>query len=96
MDKVPSKPQSKVVNTTKLELKPQQLFQPNNEHEEGDKDLTLEDHLAIFKSDNLQMKQSIRNLTDFVQRLQERIKCLEDSNTKTSVNHSAISSDFLH
>merc|ERR1712154_466269 len=48
--------------------------------DECEDDLTYEDHLEIIKSDNLEMKESLRTLTDVVLKLQERIKHLEDSN----------------
>ena len=53
--------------------------------DECEDDLTYEDHLEIIKSDNLEMKESLRTLTDVVLKLQERIKHLEDSNFKQPV-----------
>ena len=74
--------------TTEVEIDKlsEQIPTRSEEHEEDD-ELTYEDHLEIIKSDNLEMRESLRTLTDVVFKLQERVKHLEDSNNKQSVKH---------
>ena len=80
--KVTAEPTTEV----KIDKLSEQIPIRSEEHEEDD-ELTYEDHLEIIKSDNLEMRESLRTLTDVVFKLQERVKHLEDSNNKQSVKH---------
>ena len=83
--KVASAPVTEVLKNVEVTKKAEKT-----ENDDCEDDLTYEDHLEIIKSDNLEMKESLRTLTDVVLKLQERIKNLEDSNCNQLVRH-----DFL-
>ena len=79
----PPKPAKPAMEEKVRPPSPSKPSSPNLEQEEDDR--TFEDHLEKVARDNLEIRKTIRGLTDCVMQLQERIKNLEQENKKLSV-----------
>ena len=62
-----------------------QFPQTSTKLEQGDDDLTFEDYLERFATDNQEIRATLMSLTDCVTTLQERVKNLEQGNRKLAV-----------
>ena len=79
----PAKPAKPAMEEKVRPPLPSKPSSPKLEQEEDDR--TFEDHLEKVARDNLEIRKTIRGLTDCVMQLQERIKNLEQENKKLSV-----------